>query len=90
MNFALFLDKFLGRAPTDSAVAAAFARCFATDDGKRVLDALMRHCFARTTDPKLDDASLRFLEGQRQLVLWITQMIAKSHSNPSQNKTERT
>jgi hypothetical protein len=82
------LDKILGRGPDDTAVAAAFARCFSSADGATVLEHLHRHCFFRPLDPKTDADTLRFVEGQRQLVLWICHMTAKAKSNPQRRETK--
>ena len=74
------LKKFAvkSRAPDD--MARTFARCFKTLDGQVVLDQLHAQTLFRVTDPHTDGANLRFLEGQRQLTLWICQMIAKGQN----------
>jgi hypothetical protein len=59
-------------------ITRAFARCFNTKDGKTVLEYLHTHTLFRITDPLLSDDQLRFIEGQRQLVLFICQTISKS------------
>lgn len=79
------LKKLSARRDGD-AIARAYARLFGTDDGKIVLEHLHNHVLFRLTDPQLPPASLRFLEGQRQLVLFICQMIAQAaiaKSSPS-------
>lgn len=57
--------------------AAAFARCFATPDGVRVLDALRAMTLERALGPEANDAALRHLEGQRQLVATIRALIRR-------------
>lgn len=74
------LKKFLGKTRPQETVARAFARCFGSPDGKIVLEHLHQQTLCRVTDPVTAADNLRFLEGQRQLVLWIVQMIAKGHS----------
>ena len=72
------LRKFLfGRLPPDD-VSKAYARCFAGKDGQLVLEHLHQITVFRVTDPALHTAALRQLEGQRQLVLFVCQQIAKA------------
>jgi hypothetical protein len=62
-----------GRDEEDADVAVAFARCFATSDGQRVVRHLRRLTLERALGPGATDAHLRHLEGQRHLV---THMLA--------------
>ena len=79
-----------GRNPVDAdRIARAFARCFATDDGRQVLEHLHRQALFRVTDPGLPHDQLRFIEGQRQLVLWICQMAA-SGAHPAAHTPSQT
>jgi hypothetical protein len=71
------IAKFLVQPKEKTDIARAFARAFETQDGKTVLEHLHQHTLFRVTDPNLPPDQLRFLEGQRQLVLFICQMIAK-------------
>ena len=74
----LALRKFLfGRIPPDD-VMKAYARCFNGRDGQLVLEHLHQITLFRITDPMMDTESLRQLEGQRQLVLFMCQQIAKA------------
>lgn len=59
-------------------IARAYARLFNSDDGKIVLEHLHQHSLFRLTDPQLPEAQLRFIEGQRQLVLFMCQMATKA------------
>lgn len=52
-------------------IAGAFARCFATADGQRVLAHLRRLAFGRVFGPDASEAALRHAEGQKQLVAFI-------------------
>jgi len=74
------LKKFLGQTRPQDAVARSFARCFQSPDGQAVLEHLHQQTLGRVTDPVTSPDNLRFLEGQRQLVLWLMQMIAKGRS----------
>lgn len=60
------------------AVTRAFIRCFNTEDGKIVLEHLHNQTLFRISDPGIAEDQLRFLEGQRQLVMMICQIISKS------------
>lgn len=62
--------------------AAAFARCFATPDGARVLATLTALTLARALGPGSSDAALRQLEGQRRLVLTIRALINRGRAAP--------
>jgi hypothetical protein len=75
------LKKFATRSREPDDMARTFARCFKTLDGQAVLDQLHAQTLFRVIDPHTDDRNLRFLEGQRQLTLWICQMIAKGQHN---------
>lgn len=72
------LKKFTDRPRPPEQIANTMQRCFSTMDGKKALDILHQHTLFRVVDPTTSHEQLRFLEGQRQLVLWICQMIAKS------------
>jgi len=68
--------------PTDSAadnmpdpgraLCIAYARCFASPDGEKVLDHLRSLTLERTLGPDASTQMLRHTEGQRQLVAYIT------------------
>lgn len=58
-------------------IAAAFARCFATADGQRVLAHLRRTAFARVFGPQASEAVLRHAEGQKQLVALILSYVRR-------------
>ena len=60
-----------GAHTADEDIAAAFARCFATADGRRVLAHLRRVAFGRVFGPDASEAALRHAEGQKQLVALI-------------------
>ena len=57
--------------------AAAFARCFATADGQRVLAELRRVAFGRMFGPEASEAALRHAEGQKQLLAFILSCIRR-------------
>jgi hypothetical protein len=60
----------------DGSITTAFARCFASPDGRRVLEHLRRLTLERTLGPGASDALLRHLEGQRQLVAYVLALVA--------------
>lgn len=64
-----------GDAPEDPALA--FARCFSTPDGSRVLAHLTEMTLGRALSPRVTDAELRYLEGQRQLVVQIRSLVCR-------------
>lgn len=70
-----WFDATTPDAPDDFETAAAFARCFATPDGARVLAALGAMTLARALGPDASDAALRQLEGQRRLVLTVRALV---------------
>lgn len=61
----------------ESALAGAFARCFAGGDGRRVLDHLRGLTLHRTLGPAAPDAALRHLEGQRALVAHVLALVVR-------------
>jgi hypothetical protein len=65
------------RATDGEDTAAAFARCFATADGQRVLAELRRVAFDRMFGPEASEAALRHAEGQKQLVAFILSCIRR-------------
>lgn len=66
-----------GDVAEQSGLAIAFARCFSTTEGRRVLQHLRSCTLERTLGPSVTDAHLRHLEGQRQLVAHILMLIAQ-------------
>ncbi|MGZ9109348.1 MAG: Bbp19 family protein [Micavibrio sp.] len=56
-------------------VERLFARCFSTDDGKKVLAHLQVMTFSRAYGPDASDQQLRYAEGQRALVANILRLI---------------
>ena len=59
----------------DLDTAKAFARCFATDDGRRVLDWLRSRTLDVAYGPQEPDAVLRHMEGARALVILLMRTI---------------
>jgi len=73
------VKRFLGKPRESDDIARAFARVFNSEDGRVILEYLHQHSLFRTTDPHIDEGHLRFIEGQRQMVLFICQMTAKGN-----------
>ncbi len=59
--------------------AVAFARCFSTPDGARVLAVLRALTLDRALGPDTAEPILRHLEGQRHLVATILALAARGH-----------
>jgi hypothetical protein len=76
-NKRLALGKFLNGPLSKEDVMKSYVRCFNSRDGQMVLEHLHHITLFRVTDPLMDSAGLRQLEGQRQLVLFICQQMAK-------------
>lgn len=58
-------------------LAQNYARCFSTADGKRVLAHLHSLTLDRALGPGVKSGLLRHLEGQRQLVTYISAQIRR-------------
>lgn len=71
------------RVPERETLGRIFRRCFSSSDGQQVLEHLHRQFVFRTTDPRLSEAELRFLEGQRQAVLYLCTLAASPSTSPS-------
>jgi hypothetical protein len=67
-------------APEREVLAQAFARCFGDADGAVVLAHLRRLTQTRALGPEAADATLRHLEGQRQLVGQIEALIVQGRN----------
>lgn len=70
-------ENAAGDVSEESSLAIAFARCFSTGEGRRVLQHLRSCTLERTLGPSVTDAHLRHLEGQRQLVAQVLMLIAQ-------------
>ena len=62
---------------SDADLALAFARCFRGRDGEWVLACLKAMTLDRALGPNVADATLRHLEGQRQLVAYMLNMVER-------------
>lgn len=80
MIFSAF-KRFSNKQRKSEDIARAFFWCFSTEEGQVVLGHLHDHVLFRITDPNMTAEQLRFVEGQRQLVLFICQTISK-HNQP--------
>jgi hypothetical protein len=71
----------IGTCPTDEAsnleLCRAFARCFAGQDGQRVMAHLARTILDRRLPPGASDAELRHLEGQRCAIAGVVAMVER-------------
>jgi hypothetical protein len=83
--FESFRDHGLDPRPQGVAnveVTRAFARCFSTADGQRVLSYLRALTLERSLGPGASDTMLRHLEGQRSLVTYIVATTARGSLGP--------
>lgn len=67
----------LGDGEDDRDMAGVFGRCFRGGDGMRALAYLRGLSMDRALGPGADDAVLRHVEGQRQLVAHICALVAR-------------
>jgi hypothetical protein len=67
-------------APEPAELARAFARALSSADGELVLAHLRRLTRERSLGPDVPDATLRHLEGQRQLVAQIEALVARGRA----------
>ena len=63
--------------PSDLDLCRAFARCFAGQDGQRVMAHLARTILERRLPPSANNAELRHLEGQRCAVAGVIAMVER-------------
>lgn len=61
-------------------LARMFAHTFMDGDGERVLSHLRAITKERTLGPEVPDASLRYLEGQRNLITYIERLTARGRA----------
>lgn len=61
-------------------VERAFARVFATDDGRKVLSWLQVMTFQRVNSAGAPDEQLRYMEGQRAMVATILRLIERGRN----------
>ncbi len=64
-------------------IALCFARIFGTERGRLALRHLRMITIERTLGPTASDASLRHLEGQRQLVSYICALVERGRTAPN-------
>lgn len=69
-----------GETREDRSLSIAFARCFRGADGERVLGHLNAMTMEQALGPGANDAVLRHLEGQRQLVAHIRSQIDRGRN----------
>lgn len=68
--------------PDPTQLAKSAATCFAGAHGRQLLAYLRNITVERTLGPDMDDAHLRYLEGQRQLVQHISSLIERGRVGP--------
>ncbi len=68
--------------PSPTELAQIAARCFAGADGRQLLTYIRAITIERTLGPGTDDAHLRHLEGQRQLVQHLQALIERGRIGP--------
>lgn len=68
---------------TEAELARAFAGCFRGSHGLRVLRHLRALTLNRVLGPESPDSLLRYVEGQRQLVVYICTLVERANRWPS-------
>jgi hypothetical protein len=68
---------------TDAELVRAFASCFRGSHGSRVLKHLRALTLERVLGPESHDNLLRYVEGQRQLVVYICTLVERANRWPS-------
>lgn len=63
------------KAVSQDDIERVFARCFSTEDGRKVLAHLQVMTFSRAYGPEVANETLRYAEGQRALVATILRMV---------------
>ncbi len=64
----------------DRELKLAYARCFSSEQGKQVIAHLRAMTMDRALGPNVSSEMLRHIEGQRQLVSYICQLIERGRS----------
>ena len=77
----LFSKNDGAQSMTQQDIDRLFARCFSSDDGKKVLAHLQVMTFARAHGPDISDTHLRYVEGQRALVASVMRMVDRGRSS---------
>jgi len=62
-------------------VTTAFARCLDSEDGRFVMAHLRQLTVARVLGPETSASALRYLEGQRQLVGYMTELMQRGRGS---------
>lgn len=68
--------------PDPTALAKSAATCFTGAHGRQLLTYLRAITVERSLSPDVDDAHLRHLEGQRQLVQHLSALIDRGRVGP--------
>ncbi|MCW8915044.1 MAG: hypothetical protein OQK24_04230 [Magnetovibrio sp.] len=64
----------------DRELKLAYARCFSSEQGKQVISHLRAMTLDRALGPNVSAETLRHIEGQRQLVSYICQLINRGRN----------
>lgn len=74
---------------SDPDLTNAYARTFCSDSGRRVLGHLRSITSGRVLGPDSSDAALRYVEGQRQLVQYISSLVERGRSETANGHSAR-
>ncbi len=66
---------------SEAELSALAARCFRGRDGERLLDHLRALTLKRALGPRSSNKELRYLEGQRQLVARLSELVKRGLEN---------
>ncbi len=81
-------DLSIPSRPAPDDLPGIAARCFRGPDGRQLLAYLRAITVERTLGPGADAATLRHLEGQRQLVQHLTTLIDRGQNGPPPTQIE--
>jgi hypothetical protein len=74
--------KAVAPGPDQVDLYRAFARCFGSSEGDRIIGHLTKTFLHRRLGPEASDAELRQLEGQRCAVAYIIAMVERGRARP--------
>ncbi len=84
-----FVSLYTGAGDESQEVAALAARCFRGRDGDAFLGHLRNLTMNRSLGPEASEALLRHLEGQRQLVVYLTALVMRGRGGSPDDKNIR-
>ncbi|MFT6582860.1 MAG: Bbp19 family protein [Alphaproteobacteria bacterium] len=81
VGWSWFEDAAPSTRPHTEDVTAAFARCLDSEDGVLVMAHLRHVTVERVLGPEVPATALRYLEGQRQLVGYMAELLKRGRGD---------